>query len=71
MKVGPELLSQLEFYTLLVSHKRAKEGLADMSILFNLLKAYGILDKISFDPTLARYHLRSNRRGECTTWVQS
>ena len=51
---GPELLSQLESDTLLASHKRAKEGLADMSILFNLLKAYGILDKISFDLTLAR-----------------
>jgi len=46
---GPELLTLLESNSHLASHQQAKEGLSDMSILFGLLKAYGVLDKISFD----------------------
>lgn len=40
-------LSQIESDPFLMSHKQAKEGLCDMSILFGLLRAYGVLDKIS------------------------
>jgi histidyl-tRNA synthetase len=54
LKGGPELLNQLESDSLLTSHQRAKEGLSDMSILFGLLRVYGVLDKISFDLSLAR-----------------
>ncbi|KIM41651.1 hypothetical protein M413DRAFT_444910 [Hebeloma cylindrosporum] len=53
-KGGPELLSQLETDSTLTSNKSAKQGLSDMSILFNLLKAYNALDKVSFDLSLAR-----------------
>ncbi|KAH9486033.1 Histidine--tRNA ligase, mitochondrial [Psilocybe cubensis] len=53
-KGGPELLALLEADELLSSNKSAKQGLSEMSILFGLLKAYKILDKISFDMSLAR-----------------
>ncbi|KAF9523078.1 histidyl-tRNA synthetase [Crepidotus variabilis] len=51
---GLDLLTKLEADASLIAHKQAKEGIADMSILFTLLKAYNILDKISFDLSLAR-----------------
>ena len=44
---GPELLSQLEADSTLTSNESAKQGLSDMAILFNLLKAYNALDKVS------------------------
>ncbi|PPQ93420.1 hypothetical protein CVT25_004492 [Psilocybe cyanescens] len=53
-KGGPELLALLEANEALSSNKSAKQGLSEMSILFGLLKAYKILDKISFDMSLAR-----------------
>ncbi|KAF8167160.1 hypothetical protein B0H34DRAFT_680502 [Crassisporium funariophilum] len=53
-KGGPELLAQLEADATLTSNKSAKQGLTDMALLFNLLKIYGVLDKISFDLSLAR-----------------
>ncbi|KAG5643679.1 hypothetical protein DXG03_000512 [Asterophora parasitica] len=53
-KGGPELLEKLNTDATLTSNKKAKEGLVDMGILFTLLKAYRVLDKISFDLSLAR-----------------
>ncbi|KAF8958318.1 histidyl-tRNA synthetase [Flammula alnicola] len=51
---GPELLAQLEADTTLTANKSAKQGLSDMGILFTLLQAYNVADKISFDLSLAR-----------------
>ncbi|CAA7269768.1 unnamed protein product [Cyclocybe aegerita] len=53
-KGGPELLSLLEGDATLTANASAKQGLSDMSILFTLLKAYGIIERISFDMSLAR-----------------
>ncbi|KAF8811335.1 histidyl-tRNA synthetase [Phlegmacium glaucopus] len=53
-KGGLDLLAQLESDALLASNKSAKQGLTDMGILFTLLNAYGVLDKVSFDLSLAR-----------------
>ncbi|KDR67989.1 hypothetical protein GALMADRAFT_257538 [Galerina marginata CBS 339.88] len=53
-KGGPELLAQLEADATLTANKSAKQGLSDMAILFTLLKAYNVVDKISFDLSLAR-----------------
>ncbi|KAF9055611.1 hypothetical protein BJ165DRAFT_1335893 [Panaeolus papilionaceus] len=53
-KGGPELLELLKADSKLTANKSAAQGLADMSILFVLLKAYGVVDKISFDMSLAR-----------------
>lgn len=44
---GPELLALLEANEALSSNKSAKQGLSEMSILFGLLKAYKILNKVS------------------------
>ena len=44
----------LESDSLFTSHKCAKEGLSDMSMLFGFLRAYGVLDKFSFDLSPAR-----------------
>ncbi|KLO20628.1 histidyl-tRNA synthetase [Schizopora paradoxa] len=54
LRGGQELLEALQTNRTLTSNKRAKEGLDEMSILFSLLNAYGIVDKISFDLSLAR-----------------
>lgn len=43
---GPALLEQLTADQTLMSNKNAKEGLADMGLLFTLLKAYKVLDKV-------------------------
>jgi len=51
---GPELLARLEADSTLTANKSAKQGLSDMAILFTLLKAYNVVDKISFDLSLAR-----------------
>ena len=44
---GLDLLAQLEKDASLTSNKSAKQGLTDMGILFTLLKAYNVLDKVN------------------------
>ncbi|KAF5312806.1 hypothetical protein D9619_002354 [Psilocybe cf. subviscida] len=53
-KGGPDLLAKLEADSTLTANKSAKAGISEMSILFGLLEAYGVVDKISFDLSLAR-----------------
>ncbi|KAF5381598.1 hypothetical protein D9615_005532 [Tricholomella constricta] len=53
-KGGPELLEKLNADAALTANKSAKNGLNEMGILFTLLNAYKVLDKISFDLSLAR-----------------
>ncbi|KAJ7049468.1 histidyl-tRNA synthetase [Mycena amicta] len=54
LKGGPSLLDQLSADATLTANESAKQGLADMSLLFTFLKAYDVLDKLSFDLSLAR-----------------
>jgi histidyl-tRNA synthetase len=54
LEEAPKLLEKLLQDSTLTSNKSAKAGLSDMETLFTLLKSYGILDKISFDMSLAR-----------------
>ncbi|KAH8831331.1 histidyl-tRNA synthetase [Flagelloscypha sp. PMI_526] len=54
LKGAEDLLEKLLQDTTLTSNKSAKAGLDDMAILFSLLKAFRVLDKISFDLSLAR-----------------
>lgn len=49
---APKLLEQLLQDSQLTSNRSAKEGLFDMSILFTLLRSYGILDKVCWDHEL-------------------
>jgi histidyl-tRNA synthetase len=52
---GREVLNKLQADEALNKVQSAKEGLADMATLFDYLEhAYGILDKMSFDMSLAR-----------------
>ncbi|KAL5533884.1 hypothetical protein ACEPAG_344 [Sanghuangporus baumii] len=53
-KGGEELLDSLLADSTLTANARAKEGLSEMSLLFTLLKANKVIDKISFDMSLAR-----------------
>ncbi|KAF9461940.1 hypothetical protein BDZ94DRAFT_1310139 [Collybia nuda] len=53
-KGGPTLLDQLTSDASLMANQSAKQGLADMSLLFTLLRSYKVLDRISFDLSLAR-----------------
>ncbi|KIK39483.1 hypothetical protein CY34DRAFT_808221 [Suillus luteus UH-Slu-Lm8-n1] len=53
-KGGPSLLDLLKADATLMANPSAKQGITDMDILFTLLRAYKILDKISFDMSLAR-----------------
>ncbi|TFK18659.1 histidyl-tRNA synthetase [Coprinopsis marcescibilis] len=53
-KGGPELLEKLLADSTLTANQSAKEGLGEMEILFRLLKVYQVVDKISFDLSLAR-----------------
>ncbi|KAG6908634.1 hypothetical protein DXG01_003812 [Tephrocybe rancida] len=53
-KGGPDLLEKLKADTALTANASASQGLADMAILFGLLDAYKVLDKFSFDLSLAR-----------------
>ncbi|KAH7911615.1 hypothetical protein BJ138DRAFT_1113052 [Hygrophoropsis aurantiaca] len=53
-KGGPSLLSQLKADEVLMANASAKQGILDMELLFTLLDAYKVLDKISFDLSLAR-----------------
>ncbi|RKP23904.1 hypothetical protein SYNPS1DRAFT_24017, partial [Syncephalis pseudoplumigaleata] len=54
LKGGRELLDQLRADKELSSNAKAKEGLDDMETLFNYLEIFNVLDKISFDMSLAR-----------------
>ncbi|KIR32571.1 histidyl-tRNA synthetase [Cryptococcus deuterogattii MMRL2647] len=51
---GPEVLQKLQSDEALMGIPLAKQGLADMEILFRYLKVYNVLDKMSFDMSLAR-----------------
>ncbi|KAG1750296.1 hypothetical protein EDD22DRAFT_916582 [Suillus occidentalis] len=53
-KGGPSLLDLLKADATLMANPSAKQGITDMDILFTLLRAYKVLDKISFDMSLAR-----------------
>ncbi|KAG0706674.1 hypothetical protein DFH29DRAFT_798034 [Suillus ampliporus] len=53
-KGGPSLLDLLKADAPLMANTSAKQGISDMEILFTLLRAYKVLDKISFDMSLAR-----------------
>jgi histidyl-tRNA synthetase len=47
LKGSEELLKTLEGDATLTGNKLAKEGIADMKLLFEYLKAYGIVDRVS------------------------
>jgi histidyl-tRNA synthetase len=49
-----DLLDKLKADETLMGNTRMKEGVKDMELLFEYLTAYGALDKISFDLSLAR-----------------
>ncbi|KAL4064856.1 hypothetical protein V8B97DRAFT_1985926 [Scleroderma yunnanense] len=53
-KGGPSLLDQLKADETLMSNTSAKQGVQDMELLFTLLTAYNVIDKVSFDMSLAR-----------------
>ncbi|KAI9700492.1 MAG: Cytoplasmic and mitochondrial histidine tRNA synthetase [Bogoriella megaspora] len=53
-KGGLELLNALLSDEALVANASAKRGLDDMALLFKYLSAFNIMDKISFDMSLAR-----------------
>ncbi|PCH34343.1 histidyl-tRNA synthetase [Wolfiporia cocos MD-104 SS10] len=53
-KGGPALLEQLKADEALMANASAKQGIEEMGILFNYLASYKILDKLSFDLSLAR-----------------
>ncbi|KAG2132923.1 uncharacterized protein EDB93DRAFT_1175419 [Suillus bovinus] len=53
-KGGPSLLDLWKADATLMANPSAKQGISDMDILFTLLQAYKVLDKISFDMSLAR-----------------
>ncbi|KAI0079540.1 histidyl-tRNA synthetase [Panus rudis PR-1116 ss-1] len=53
-KGGPELLDQLKGDATLMSNANAKLGIEEMGILFEYLRAYNVIEKISFDMSLAR-----------------
>ncbi|KAF7347238.1 Histidine--tRNA ligase, mitochondrial [Mycena venus] len=53
-KGGPSLLEQLTADEVLMANANAKQGITDMGILFTYLRVYGVVDKISFDLSLAR-----------------
>ncbi|KAI4517014.1 histidyl-tRNA synthetase [Schizophyllum commune Loenen D] len=53
-KGGPSLLDTLRADEKLMSNARAKEGVEEMGLLFKYLDAYKLVDKMSFDLSLAR-----------------
>ncbi|KAI0640150.1 histidyl-tRNA synthetase [Trametes polyzona] len=53
-KGGPELLDTLKADAALMANANAKTGVEEMSLLFTYLQAYNVMDKISFDLSLAR-----------------
>ncbi|KAI0214715.1 Histidine--tRNA ligase, cytoplasmic [Lamellibrachia satsuma] len=54
MSGGPELIEALLKDEKLGANKRAAEGLEEMKLLLQYCDLYGILDKVSFDMSLAR-----------------
>ncbi|KAG9796355.1 histidyl-tRNA synthetase, partial [Aureobasidium melanogenum] len=53
-KGGRDLLEELQKDEALMSNAKAKKGVEEMEILMDYLSAWGALDKISFDLSLAR-----------------
>lgn len=53
-KGGPTLLEQLKADEALMANASAKQGIQEMGILFTYLQAYQVIDKLSFDMSLAR-----------------
>ncbi|CAA7269771.1 unnamed protein product [Cyclocybe aegerita] len=56
-KIGeyaPPSSSLLKHDAPLMANPSAKQGLSDISVIFSLLNAYGIIERISFDMSLAR-----------------
>lgn len=53
-KGGRDLLSRLEKDEVLSSNESAKAGLADMALLFTYLQSFSVLERVSFDMSLAR-----------------
>ncbi|KAJ6494731.1 histidine-tRNA ligase [Mycena vitilis] len=53
-KGGQSLLERLQADESLMANTSAKQGISDMGLLFTYLGIYGVLDKISFDLSLAR-----------------
>ena len=43
---GPDLLEKLSGDGILIANKSAKAGLGEMGLLFSLLRAYNVLDKV-------------------------
>ncbi|KAJ3572148.1 hypothetical protein NP233_g3275 [Leucocoprinus birnbaumii] len=54
LKGGAELIERLAADEAIVANPSAKKGLDEMKILVSLLQAYKVIDKISFDMSLAR-----------------
>ncbi|KAN0064920.1 Cytoplasmic and mitochondrial histidine tRNA synthetase [Thecaphora frezii] len=54
LKGGRELLEKLQQDASLTGHLTASQGLKDMALLFDYLDVFGILDRMSFDLSLAR-----------------
>ncbi|KAL9940038.1 hypothetical protein V8E36_000743 [Tilletia maclaganii] len=54
LKGGEELLTQLQADAALAGHSLASAGLKDMALLFNYLRVFNILPRVSFDLSLAR-----------------
>lgn len=53
-KGGRDLLDSLTKDETLVANESAKKGLEEMGLLLDYLKAFNVLDKVSFDMSLAR-----------------
>ncbi len=53
-KGGRDVLKSLQSDSNLSSNAAAKKGLEDMELLFNYLEAFDVLEKVSFDLSLAR-----------------
>jgi histidyl-tRNA synthetase len=54
LKGGKDLLEKLRSDETLVANESAKQGLEDVKLLFEYLEAFEVLDRISFDMSLAR-----------------
>src|ERR1700712_176041 len=53
-KGSRDLLEKLAADPVLTADESAKKGIEDMKLLFNYLEAFGVLDSISLDMSLAR-----------------
>jgi len=54
LKGGMDLVEKLLENEKLMSNKSAKQGVEDMKLLLNYCQLFGVLDKVSFDLSLAR-----------------